>query len=95
MKISSLSRADNMSTLELALNMLAEAATTELTKVENPQGLNENRKVARSAGAIAGNARKEIEETTGQPVITKQNETQLNEVITGLIGAVTEDDDYE
>lgn len=83
---------DNMSTLELALNMLAEAATTELTKVENPQGLNENRKVARSGGAIAGNARKEIEETTGQPVITKQNATQLNEVVTGLIEEVTDDE---
>ena len=83
---------DNMSTLELVLNMLAEAATTELTKVENPQGLNENRKVARSGGAIAGNARKEIEETTGQPVITKQNATQLNEVVTGLIEEVTDDE---
>ena len=61
---------DNMSTLELALNMLAEATTTELTKASNPNGLSENRKVAQEGGTIAGNARKEIEERTGQPVVT-------------------------
>ena len=47
---------DNMSTLELALNMLAEATTTELTKAQNPQGLNENRVVAKQGGKVAGNA---------------------------------------
>lgn len=51
---------DNMSTLELALNMLAEATTTELTKVQNPQGLKENQKVANEGGSVAGSARKEI-----------------------------------
>ena len=56
---------DNMSTLELALNMLAEATTTQLTKIQNPTGLEENRKVSRQGGAIAGNARKEIEKATG------------------------------
>lgn len=61
---------DNMSTLELALNMLAEATTTELTKASNPNGLSENRKVAQEGGTIAGNARKEIEERTGKPVVT-------------------------
>ena len=64
---------DNMSTLELALNMLAEATTTELTKASNPNGLSENRKVAQEGGTIAGNAIKEIEERTGQPVVTSQN----------------------
>ena len=76
---------DNMSTLELALNMLAEATTTELTRVENPQGLQENREVSRRGGSVAGNARKEIEAQTGRPVITQQNATQLNAVVTNMI----------
>lgn len=76
---------DNMSTLELALNMLAEATTTELTKVQNPQGLPENRKVAREGGTVAGNARKDIEERTGKPVITAENRNQLGDLLTGLI----------
>jgi prophage antirepressor-like protein len=83
---------DNMSTLELALNMLAEATTTELTKVENPIGVDENRKVAREGGAIAGNARKEIEDRTGQPVITFQNAKQLQNLVTGLIESVVDDE---
>ena len=87
---------DNMSTLELALNMLAEATTTELTKASNPIGLSENRKVAKEGGTIAGNARKEIEERTGQPVITSQNAKQLQNLVTGLIeGVVGEEDDKE
>ena len=64
---------DNMSTLELALNMLAEATTTELTNARNPQGLEENRAVAKQGGKVAGNARKEIESQTGRPVITSGN----------------------
>ncbi len=79
---------DNMSTLELALNMLAEATTTELTKVHNPDGLEENRRVAKEGGAIAGNARREIEDRTGQPVITSQNAKQLQNIVTGLIEGV-------
>ena len=76
---------DNMSTLELALNMLAEATTTELTRVENPQGLKENQDVSRRGGTVAGNARKEIEAQTGRPVITAQNATQLGTVVTNMI----------
>ena len=87
---------DNMSTLELALNMLAEATTTELTKASNPNGLSENRKVAQEGGTIAGNARKEIEERTGQPLVTSQNAKQLQNLVTGLIeGVVVEEDDKE
>ena len=87
---------DNMSTLELALNMLAEATTTELTKASNPNGLSENRKVAQEGGTIAGNARKEIEERTGQPVVTSQNAKQLQNLVTGLIeGVVVEEHDKE
>lgn len=79
---------DNMSTLELALNMLAEATTTELTKTQNPYGLEENREVAQSGGKIAGDARKNIEAQTGKPVITSDNAARLNEVVTGMIEGV-------
>ena len=79
---------DNMSTLELALNMLAEATTTELTKTQNPYGLEENREVAQSGGKIAGDARKNIETQTGKPVITSDNAARLNEVIAGMIEGV-------
>ena len=81
---------DNMSTLELALNMLAEAATTELTRIHGPQGLESNRKVARRGGSIAGEARKSIEAETGKPVITSKNATQLNEVILNMIDVSSE-----
>ena len=76
---------DNMSTLELALNMLAEATTTELTKVKNPQGLTENQAVAQAGGSVAGNARKEIEERSGRPVITSQNARQLGHLVSGML----------
>ena len=81
---------DNMSTLELALNMLAEATTTELTRTQNPQGLTQNQAVAREGGSIAGNARKEIESRTGKPVITSDNAAKLNSVVTSLINNVTD-----
>ncbi len=76
---------DNMSTLELALNMLAEATTTELTRTQNPRGLTQNQAVAREGGGIAGNARREIEARTGQPVITSKNAAKLNALVTSLV----------
>lgn len=76
---------DNMSTLELALNLLAEATTAELTRVEDPQGLEENRAVSRRGGTVAGNARREIEAQTGRPVLTAQNAAQLNALVTQMI----------
>lgn len=84
---------DNMSTLELALNMLAEATTTELTNARNPQGLEENRVVANQGGKVAGNARKEIEAQTGRPVITSGNAQNmlLGDVVVEMIEAVTEE----
>ncbi|MBP3816941.1 MAG: hypothetical protein J6H31_01445 [Butyrivibrio sp.] len=85
---------DNMSTLELALNMLAEATTTELTKVHNPQGLDENKTIAKRGGQIAGDARKNIEAETGKPVITSQNAMQLNKAVVGLIENII-DIEYE
>ena len=64
---------DNMTNLELILNMLAEASTTEISKVENPDGFEESRDVANRGGNIAGNARQELEEVTGKSVISKKN----------------------
>lgn len=85
---------DNMSTLELALNLLAEATTAELTRVEDPQGLEENKAVSRRGGKVAGNTRREIEAQTGRPVISSQNAAQMNDVVTKLIeGAADEDSD--
>lgn len=72
---------DNMSTLELVLNMLAEATTTELTHATNPQGLEENKQVAKEGGSIAGEARKSIEQRTGKPVITPQNAIDFAKLI--------------
>lgn len=85
---------DNMSTLELALNMLAEATTTELTKVQNPQGLEENKVVAQQGGAIAGNARENIEAQTGRPVITSGNANTmlLSDAVVGMIEGVTKEE---
>lgn len=86
---------DNMSTLELALNMLAEATTTELTKAQNPHGLEENRTVAKQGGTVAGNARKEIEAQTGRPVVTAENANTmlLGQAVTGMIEGVVKDED--
>lgn len=72
---------DNMSTLELVLNMLAEATTTELTQIANPQGLEENKKIAQEGGSIAGDTRKAIENKTGQPVITPKNAISFSQLI--------------
>ena len=72
---------DNMTTLEIVLNMLAEATTTEITKTMNPMGLEGNKVVAKRGGSIAGNARKEIEQETGKPVITSKNAVDLSKLI--------------
>lgn len=86
---------DNMSTLELALNMLAEATTTELTNAQNPQGLEENRTVAKQGGKVAGNARKEIESQTGRPVVTSGNAQTmlLGNAVVGMIESVTDENE--
>ena len=76
---------DNMTTLELVLNMLAEATTTEISKQKAPATLSENIDVARAGGKVAGDARKAIETQTGVPVITSKNATQLSEVVTNLL----------
>ena len=76
---------DNMSTLELVLNMLAEATVTELTNTANPKGLEENKKTARRGGSIAGNTRKEIEKETGKPVINSKNAIDFSRLIDGVV----------
>ena len=64
---------DNMTSLELVLNMLAEVSTTEISKKEEPDTFNKNRKVARRGGGVARVARKKVEEETGKKVVTKSN----------------------
>lgn len=76
---------DNMSSTELILNMLAETATKDIANSSNPYGLEENKKVARRGGNIAGNARKEIEQKTGKPVITSKNAVDLSRLIEDVV----------
>lgn len=76
-----------MSTLELVLNMLAEATTTELSKEQKPRTLSENKKVARSGDEVAGNTRRDIENRSGKPVITSKNAVDFSR----LLGDVIED----
>lgn len=64
---------DHMTDLELIFTMLGEASTTEITRTNDAQGFDENKTAARSGGAVAGNARKELESKTGKKVITKKN----------------------
>lgn len=64
---------DNMSNLELVLNMLAEATTTEISKEKKPNTFLENKKIAHQGGTIAGNTRKEIEAKTGKKIVTNKS----------------------
>ena len=76
---------DNMSTLELVLNMLAEATTTEISKQKQPESFEESRMVAIEGGEAAGEARLAVEKRTGKPVITNKNAAQLQDLVTRLI----------
>ena len=82
---------DNMTTLELVLNMLAEATATEISKQKAPSTFSENIAVAREGGEAAGIARKAVEERTGVPVITPKNAAQLNQVVTDLLEGTVSD----
>lgn len=64
---------DHMNDLELIFSMLGEASTTAIVKTQNPKGFQENKKAAKQGGAVAGNARKELESKTGQKVVSNQN----------------------
>jgi hypothetical protein len=68
---------DNMTNLELVLNMLAETATTEISHKRRPRNLPENKKVAREGGTVAGNAKREIESITGRKIVTPKNSRGL------------------
>ena len=81
---------DNMSTMEIVLNMLAEATTTELSKAHQPEGFSESQAIARRGGSYAGRVRQDIEKDTGRPVITSQNAAQLNAVVVDVIEGVAE-----
>ena len=83
---------DNMNTLEIVLNMLAETTTTELSKAHRPEGFEESRIVARRGGKVAGDARRAIEADTGRPAVTAENAAQLNAVVTDVIQGVAEAD---
>lgn len=82
---------DNMTTLELVLNMLAEATTTQFSKDRKPSTFQENLEVAKAGGQVAGRTRKDIESQSNTPVISPKNATQLNQVVTDLLEGVTAD----
>jgi len=69
---------DNMTNMELVLNMLAETATTEISQKREPKDLSENKQVAQEGGSVAGNARKEIESKTGKRIVTNSNAKSLH-----------------
>jgi hypothetical protein len=69
---------DHMTNLELVLNMLAEATTTEISKEKKPKTFNDNRKIAKQGGTIAGNTRREIEEKTGKKIVTSNNAKEID-----------------
>ena len=74
-----------MTTTELILNMLAETATKDIANATHPQGLEENKKVAKRGGTIAGNTRKEIEADTGKSVITTKNAVDFSKLIEDVV----------
>ena len=76
---------DNMSDLELVLTMLAESSTTDIAKAEQPQGFDENQKVTRRGGNVAGVARKALEAETGKPVVTAQNAESFRQLVTDIV----------
>ena len=84
---------DNMTTTELILNMLAEIATKDIANATHPQGIEENKKVAKAGGSITGNARRESEMKTGKPVITSKNAIDFGRLISDIIKAATEEDE--
>lgn len=78
---------DNMTTTEIILNMLAETATKEISRQENPNTFDENKRIAQRGGKIAGNARMELEKEIGHTVISEKNASEIHSV--GLDSVVT------
>lgn len=77
---------DNMSTLELVLNMLAEATTTEISKAKEPESFEDSRRTAQEGGSVAGEAQRNIEQRSGRPVITQKNAVDFTKVLGAIIG---------
>ena len=71
---------DNMTNLELVLNMLAEATTKEISKEKKPKTFNDNKTIATQGGTIAGNTRKEIEAKTGKKIISAKNAKEISDI---------------
>ena len=86
---------DNMSDMELILNMLAESTSTEISKNENPSSFAESQAIAKRGGKAALEARKAVEQQTGKSVITSQNAVELNAVVTNMIEEVSKAVDEE
>ena len=82
---------DNMTTLELVLNMLAEATTTQFSKDRKPTTFQENLEVAKAGGQVAGRTRKDIESQSNTPVISPKNAAQLNQIVTDLLEGAAAD----
>ena len=82
---------DNMTTLELVLNMLAEATTTQFSKDRKPSTFQEDLEVAKAGGQVAGRTRKDIESQSNTPVISPKNAAQLNQIVTDLLEGAAAD----
>lgn len=73
---------DHMTDLELIFTMLGEASTTEIARRKDAQGFDDNRKAAKAGGAVAGNARKDMEAKSGKPVVSKANQLPIQSAST-------------
>lgn len=82
-----------MSTTVLILNMLAETATKDIANTSNPQGLEENKKVAKRGGNVAKVARETLEKETGEPVITSKNAIDFGKLIGDVAKEIPNDKD--
>ena len=82
-----------MSTTELILNMLAETATKDIANTSNPQGFEENKKVAKRGGNVAKIAKETLEQETGQPVITSKNAVDFGRLIGDVIKEIQHNDE--
>lgn len=84
-----------MSTTELILNMLAETATKDITDISDPQGLEENKEVAKRGGNVAKIARETLEKETGQPVITSKNAIDFGKLMKDVAKELSEKEEED
>lgn len=83
---------DNMTDLELVLTMLAEATTTEISKVEQPKTFKKNKNIAKEGGGVAGDARKQIEQRTGKPILTEKIAIDFTSLIEDVLEKKTNEE---